>query len=257
MNILHKAEAARQDRKMALMPEKGGLYHSGYDDLVAYGQKIGGEQSPVLEITGPLSRHGECNLGYETMMGFIKVAAEDPEIHTIGIKIDTPGGNVDGVKGVADAINYAKKKGKRVSVWGGFIASAGVFIASQASEIFMDDQKVSEYGSIGVLRIMVNEKERLEKEGIKVDIVRAPGSENKARLNSIEDVPEEVMAAELQFLAELRKEFVGYVRRGRSGKLTSSEWEAADMFNNTNAQRIGLIDGAMGLNEWLNHIKSI
>ena len=227
-----------------------------YNYMYRQGQRLTAGMNTVMEIEGPLSRHGECNEGYEDMAGFIRGCADNAAVKKIGLKMDTPGGAVDGVVAVAEAIKYARKKGKHVSAWGGFIASAGYFIASQCDSVFLDDQKSSSIGSIGVLMMYMNQAGALEKEGIKVEIIRAEGSDDKARVNSIEILTDEARAKIMAELKDLRGEFLGYVRRGRSGKLNSNEWERAAMYNIKEASKIGLIDGAMRLDEWLNFLNS-
>jgi ClpP class serine protease len=66
-----------------------------------------------------------------------------------------------------------------------------------------------------------------------------------------------VLAPELKFLKDLRQEFVGYIRRGRSGKLTSTEWEDASMFRTKDALRIGLADKVVSLFDFLDQLKQI
>ncbi len=249
-SFMQMAENARAGRKMELIPAKGSNWTAGYDDYLSYAKKLNTPRAPIFEISGALSRHGECNKGYEDIMGVIHAAKEDEEVKVLGLKIDTPGGGVDGVVGVSEAIVEAKKAGTRVEIWGGFIASAGVHLSSHANGITLDKQKVSEIGSIGTLMMYINQKEALEKQGLKPQIIRATKSTAKASFNSIEEPSEEMIADEIKILDELNAEFHGYVRRGRRGKLTSDEWEDARMFNAKDALRVGLIDNVMGLYEW-------
>lgn len=250
-DFMVQAEIARQKRKASLHSD--GWYSWDIENA----QRKGSKESPVFEINGSLSRHGECGYGYEDYAAMIRLSADNPDVKNIGLKIDSPGGNVDGVKSVADAIIYAKSKGKKVLAWGGFIASAAYYIASQCDEIWLDNQAASEIGSIGVLFVHIDESGALEKAGLKVTIHRAPGSENKAKLNSIEPATPEILAPELLFLKDLRQEFVGYVRRGRRGKLTSAEWEDASMFRQKDALRIGLADKVGSLYDFLDQLKQV
>jgi ClpP class serine protease len=248
--FMQMAENARANRKMELIPTKGSNWTTGYDDFLSYAKKLNTPRAPIFEISGALSRHGECNRGYEDLMGVISASIEDEEVKVLGLKLDTAGGGVDGVVGVSEMIIQAKRAGKRVEVWGGFIASAGYHISSHANGITLDKQKVSEIGSIGTLMMYVNQKEALEKQGFKAQIIRATKSTAKAAFNSIEEPTEDMIAEEIKILDELNAEFHGYVRRGRRGKLTSEEWEDARMFNAKDALRVGLIDNVMGLYEW-------
>jgi ClpP class serine protease len=249
-DLLLRAEMARQERKAVLISDDYYKYYLGR------AKRNNTEIAPVMEIEGPLSRHGECNLGYEDIAGMMRAAAADSKVRVIGLKVDSPGGNVDGVVEAANAIIEARRAGKKVVAWGGFIASAAYFLASQADEVWMDDQKASEIGSIGVLCVHIDQSAKLEREGLKVTILRAEGSENKARFNGIEPLTDEVLSGEMVFLKELRAEFLGFVRRGRSGKLTSNEWDKADMFRSKEAMRIGLADKVGSLGSFLKYLNS-
>lgn len=255
-DFMLQAELARQNRVAKIRPGQSDSYVA-YSDYIEYAKALGSPATPVFSIDGSLSREGNCNMGYEELSQIIIHTANDPTTKKIGLKINSPGGGVDGVKGLADALIYAKSKGIRVESWGGYIASAAVYLSSPSDAIWLDDQAASEIGSVGVLFVHFNESEALSKAGIKVTIHRAPGSENKARLNSIEPVTPEILALEIAFLKDLRKEFIGYVRRGRRGKLTSTEWEDASMFRTKDALRIGLADGVSSLNNFLDQLKQI
>lgn len=244
------AENARLKRSMGLVDTNNRFFQRDYET-----KKSMGGGNPVFELSGALSREGYCNTGYEEHAAYIRYAAQDPTIDKIGLKINSGGGGVDGVIEVAEAINYAKKQGKEVVSWGGFIASAAYFIASQSNKVFLDAQKVSGVGSVGVLFVHVDEREALAKAGKVVTIHRAEGSEGKALINSVEEVPETALKEELKLLSTLRSEFIGYVRRGRKGKLMGSSYEDARMFNGANALKEGLIDGQSSLFEFLDYIK--
>jgi ClpP class serine protease len=255
-DFMMQADIARQNRLARIRPTESDSYIS-YSDYIQYAKALGSPATPVFSIDGSLSREGNCNMGYEELSQIVIHTANDPITRKIGFKVNSPGGGVDGVKGLADAVSYARSKGIRVESWGGYIASAAVYSISPSDFIWLDDQAASEIGSIGVLFVHFDESKALENAGIKVTIHRAPGSENKARLNSIEPVTPEILAPEIAFLKDLRKEFIGYVRRGRRGKLTSTEWEDASMFRTKDALRIGLADGVSSLNNFLDQLKQI
>jgi ClpP class serine protease len=97
-------------------------------------------------------------------------------------------------------------------------------------------------GSIGVLLVLADQSQALEKQGIKVQIIRADGSQDKALVNGVEPVSDETMAELKATLNACRAEFVGYVRRGRAGKLQSNEVFTGKMYTATQAVSNGLAD---------------
>lgn len=194
----------------------------------------------VVPITGGMSREGEmCSYGNETIARMVSVLGRDDDTKAIVLKINSPGGTVDSTRMLADVV---KASPKPVVAWTPFCASAAYFVASQATEIWMEDQSVSAVGSIGVLLVHVDASAQLEKDGYKVQIIRAEGSEEKALVNSIEPIPDAALAEIKGTLKTARNEFVGYVRRGRAGRITSNEVFTGKMYNISDALRLGLAD---------------
>ncbi|GAB3790159.1 hypothetical protein GCM10028818_59870 [Spirosoma horti] len=213
-------------------------YYEYYVD--AYAKRTGGEV-PIIPIIGPLSRYGACSWGYEDLTGLMQAADRMPSSKAVVLEMNTPGGGVDGLRAFAETVRTMSKP---VVVWTPFCASAGVYIASQArGGIILEDQSVTEIGSIGVIMIYANQARALEKAGIDVRIFRSDGSEKKAPLNGIEPLSEETVAKIQSSLNNAKKEFHGAVRRGRAGVLTSDEWTSGDMFGVKDALNMGLADG--------------
>ena len=194
----------------------------------------------VLPINGAMSRSGDmCSYGNESMMRWMDILNRDENTSAIVLKINSPGGTVDSTRAFADAVRAV---GKPIVAWTPFAASAAYFVASQCTEIMVEDQLVGGVGSIGVLMVLANQGRALEKQGIDVQIIRADGSQDKALVNGVEPVSEATMAELKTMLNACRSEFVGYVRRGRAGKLTSNEVFSGKMYTANDAVRLGLAD---------------
>lgn len=168
----------------------------------------------VLPIMGTMSRYGDfCSYGTEDYASWIIEANNDPTISAIVLEINSPGGQVDGTEALGEVIRTSQKP---VVAWvAGMAASAAYWIASQASHIMMESKTSSEVGSIGVLAMHVDASEAYQKEGYKVTIVRATGSEDKALFNSIEPLSEAVLNETKAVLSVIRKEFEATVKAGR------------------------------------------
>ncbi|GAB3767728.1 hypothetical protein GCM10028818_01040 [Spirosoma horti] len=194
----------------------------------------------VLPIDGAMSRNGElCSYGNETIMGWLDIVGRDPQSIATVLKTNSPGGTVDSTRSFAEAV---KNHGKPIVGWTPFAASAAYYVLSQCTEIMVEDQLVGGVGSIGVLMVLADQSAALEKQGIKVQIIRADGSHDKALVNGVEPISDETMAELQATLNACRSEFVGYVRRGRAGKITSSEVFSGKMYNATEAVKLGLAD---------------
>ncbi|CCH00293.1 hypothetical protein FAES_2284 [Fibrella aestuarina BUZ 2] len=196
----------------------------------------------ILSINGAMSRSGElCSYGNETLMAWANILGRDEFTRAILLRVNSPGGTVDSTKAFADTIR-AVDAIKPVVTWTPFAASAALFVASQGREIWVEDQQVGGIGSIGVLMVLTNQSKALEKQGIEVEIMRADGSQDKALVNGVEPISD-LTRAELQTtLNACRSEFVGYVRRGRAGKIKSDEVFTGKMYLPNQAVKLGLAD---------------
>jgi len=228
---------AYYDNSDSNRPQAGttGFYEYYVD---AYAKRTGGEV-PIIPVIGSLSRYGYCSWGYEDLAGLIQAADRMGTTKGVVLEMNTPGGGVDGLKAAAEAV---RQMSKPVVVWTPFCASAGYFLASQADEIIIEEQSVSEIGSIGVIMIYANQAKALEKAGIEVTIFRSEGSDKKAPLNGIEPLSEETTAEIQASLNEAKREFHGYVKRGRVGRLASDKWTSGEMFGYKAAIKEGLAD---------------
>lgn len=231
-----------------------GQFDSERYDLFLF-RKAGGGSVAVIPIDGPMARVGYCGMGGNEYLGrILTLAAVHPLIKGVILKVNTPGGTVDSTRYLADLVaNFPKF----IMVWTPYCASAGYYVASQAQEIWVEDQALDEIGSIGVLMVYVDETEALKKQGYDVTIFRAEGSELKAKVNGIEKLTPEQKTEITASLTECRDEFVGYVRRGRAGRITSDEAFTGEMFGPRRAIELGLADRIGSLSAAINYAKQL
>lgn len=202
--------------------------------------KIGGGDVAVIPLTGTMSRAGMCGMGNEFIVDLLKRAAVEKSVKAVVIKGTTPGGTVDSVEMLADAIrNFPKPI---VGYVAGMVASAGVFAFSQTKHIVMENSESAEFGSIGVIMVYVNQKAALEKAGLDVTIFRATGSVDKARINAVESLTPDLEKQIQTDLDSSLNVFKGYVRRGRAGKLNSDDVFTGQMYKKKPAKEYGLVD---------------
>ncbi|WP_149242589.1 S49 family peptidase [Dyadobacter sp. 32] len=196
----------------------------------------------VLPIEGEMSRGGGWyGYGNDFLIRQLNAAATDTDYKGAVLKANTPGGTADSTPAFAEAVANFRKV-KPVVTHTAYCASAGYYVASQSDEIIMEDQAASQIGSIGTLLIYENYKKYLEQEGIDIQIMRAKGSEDKARVNWIEELTPEARAGLQAMLDACQKEFAGAVKRGRAGKITSNEVLTGKMYGVNDALKLGLID---------------
>jgi ClpP class serine protease len=125
----------------------------------------------------------------------------------------------------------------------GMAASAAYWVASQTSYIVANVNNITEVGSIGTLCMLTNQSEALKKDGMKVQIMRAERSKDKARLNSVEEWPDAQLQLLQEDLNQTNELFIAAVTRGRGARLqTSEDIFTGKMYKMDQALSMGMID---------------
>jgi len=218
--------------------------------------KSGNKNVALIPVIGPLTKYsGLCNMGMQQYQSMISQANADPSIDGIVLIMDTPGGTVDGTQELGMAV---KNSAKPVGVFGDqMVASAGLWIASQASVIVGNKNNPTSFGSIGTLMVKqdispVSDSGRMPK----TEIIRAPQSTEKSLINSIEPLTDATRGQLMEELKAITDQFINTVKDGRGEKLNTE----ADglfkgrMFGAAEAKKIGLIDNTGTLQTAVNKI---
>ena len=158
----------------------------------------------VIEASGPMLRRANFfsaisgATSYDVLRRDLQAALDDPAIKAIVLNLDTPGGEVTGVDELAKAIKAGTAQKKIVAYVGGTAASAGYWLASQASEIVISETAI--LGSIGV-RAALQDTSKKDAEAGKIEFIssKAPGKrvdlstdEGRARIQRTIDALESV-----------------------------------------------------------------
>lgn len=208
------------------------------------------EQSfAIVPIYGAIMKADYCgDAGSMTNANRIKQANANPNIAGIFLKIDSPGGSVNGTKSLADAI-AACTKPVYAYVEDGSCCSAAYWIASASNKVFAS-QQLDCVGSIGVYCTFMDYKPYFEEQGVKIHEIYAPQSteKNKAYKEALEN-KYEGMKARLSTIAE---NFINEVKANRGAALKvgadHKAFKGADFFA-PEALEIGLIDGICSFEE--------
>ena len=99
----------------------------------------------------------------------VKQAAADKAVKSIMLVVDSPGGEVIGIKELSNAIYQARAVKPVVAQVDGLAASAAYWAASQASRIVAHE--LDAVGSIGVYGLVVDNSKMYENMGVKVHLV--------------------------------------------------------------------------------------
>ena len=102
----------------------------------------------------------------ELLVRDVKAATADPKIKGIILTMDTPGGAVAGTQLAAQAVMAARDVKPVVTLVEGLMASAGVWVGTAASKVYLSSA-VDQVGSIGVVIEHIDRSKQLDTVGIK------------------------------------------------------------------------------------------
>ncbi len=211
-----------------------------------------GSKVAVIPVQGAIQkRGGMCSLGTKDLVAQLNAANRDPEIAAIVLDIDSPGGQVDGTEEFAQAVAASGKP--VVAYIDGLGASAAYWIASQAAHIFINSASTGYAGSLGVLCMSMDQSAFLEKQGVKVEILRSSRAVDKARLNPVEPLSDAVRAQVQADLDQIADTFISAVEKGRAGKLSTKEDVfTGKVYRGADALKYGLVDKVGSLQDAVN-----
>jgi signal peptide peptidase SppA len=179
---------------------------------------------------------------YQSVQRDLAVALGDDEASAIILTIDSPGGAVDGVQGVADAIYAARSQKPIVAFVDGMAASAAYWLASSASRLYIGSD-TDQVGSIGIVTQHVDTSNAEHQRGVKItDIAagryKAVGTQHAPLSaqdrNTIQDQLDQIYGI-----------FVDTVARNRGVSVSKVLDQMADgrIFIGQRAMDAGLVDG--------------
>ena len=126
----------------------------------------------TIPIDGPLVRHASMfdeisgAASYEDIRKDLQAAFDSPDVRSIVLSMNSPGGEVTGCGELADAIFALRGQGKKLIAYvGGMACSACYWLASACDEIVC--APTAELGSIGCVLAFLDDKEALAEEGFK------------------------------------------------------------------------------------------
>lgn len=135
----------------------------------------------------------------------------DPEVGSIMLEIDSPGGSVDGVPEIAAEIRRTRGRKPIVAFANTMAASAAYWIAAQADEVVVAPS--GQVGSIGVYAAHQDLSAQLEQDGVKVTLISA--GPFKTEGNPFEPLTEEARANWQATVDMFYGQFLGAVAKGR------------------------------------------
>jgi capsid assembly protease len=142
----------------------------------------------------------------------VSTAVQDPDVDSILLNINSPGGETTGAFELADFIAAAGKQKKMWAVANSMAYSAAYLIASQTSKIYVMP-KTGGVGSVGVYSLHADYSKALEEMGVAITIISA--GEGKTDATPYKPLSKDAKARLTGEVDRLYSEFVGAVARGR------------------------------------------
>lgn len=164
----------------------------------------------VIPIQGVVTARAG-GVAMDRLRNSIRSAASNPDVSAIVLDMDTPGGTYAGTPETAAVVAEAAKEKNVIAMVNTLAASAGYWIASQASEIVMSPS--SDVGSIGVYRMHIDVSKALEDAGIAINFIHA--GKFKVEGNMFQTLGDEARASMQASVDESYDEFLGAVAKGR------------------------------------------
>jgi ClpP class serine protease len=192
----------------------------------------------VLGVEGPLFRYANLFTmfsgaeSYELLATDFNAALDNPNVESIVLAINSPGGMTDGASEFSNMVYGARKKKKVVAYVSHMGASAAYWIASAASQIIMAD--TASVGSIGTVARIQTDKEK--------DVVEIVSSQSPKKRVDVKK--EEGRAAVQEYVDALSKVFIDTVARNRgvSAETVLKDYGQGGIVVGENAVKIGMAD---------------
>ncbi|MCR6111651.1 signal peptide peptidase SppA [Bacillus sp. A301a_S52] len=201
----------------------------------------------VIHVEGIIQSGASGGLlsgGYDHQMLLDQLdhAAEDPEVHGIVLRVNTPGGGVvesDEIHDKVAAIQEDYNKPVYASM-GSQAASGGYYISAPAEQIYANPQTIT--GSLGVIMSSINISELAENWGIQEEVIKS--GPYKDIMSSTRDMTDEERAILQDLVDDAYEQFVDVIEEGRDFE-RDEVYDLADgrIYTGSQALEQGLIDG--------------
>lgn len=203
-------------------------------------------------MSGPMTKSPTCMSMFlggaftSVLRSDLRAAVGDPDVRSIMLVIDSPGGTVDGSFDLA----YDVFKLNAQKPIDGYIedlgASAAYLVGSQCRNLYMNANGAA--GSIGVYTTLIDSRGAHAQRGMKIHVVKAGA--NKAIGHPGTEITDANIAHVQQRIDRIQGLFVRAVSRGR-GLDDKAMAKVADgsVFIGNDAKRLGLVDSIKSLDD--------
>lgn len=198
-------------------------------------------QMAFINMIGPFMKYGDmCSYGAVDIVAMLHEANNNPNVSSIILYVDGPGGSANAIMPFMD---FAKYKKKPVVVLADSALSLHYFAAVSVADHIIGENTVSgRFGSIGVEARFVDAQKHWEKKGYVFHTIRPDESSEKNKLYDLALAGDyDQMKAE--HLSPMAIKFQDAVKAGRPNLKTDHPGVlSGKTFSTEDALKIGLID---------------
>ena len=201
-------------------------------------------------VSGESSRGGllgQKTCGSNTVNRMLDQAARDPQVKSVVLRVDSPGGSSLASDEIWRAVELVKREGKPVVVsMGGVAASGGYYVSAGADAIYAQPNTLT--GSIGVYAGKLSAAPLFENMGIGVTSISRGRNADMASMARPWD---DVQRAKMQELVDATyTQFKSRVSQGRDlSELEVEDLARGRVWSGAQAHELGLVDELGGLQD--------
>jgi protease-4 len=177
----------------------------------------------------------------ERIVRWLRHAQKDSAVKAVVLRVDSPGGGVTASDEIYEEVVRTKDEYRKPVVvsMGSLAASGGYYISAPADRILANPTTIT--GSIGVITVVPNFQELLDKVGVRANVVKTGPFKDMA--SSIRPFTEEDQALLQGVLDDSYYRFVDIVAEGRQlDRATVRELADGRIYTGRQAKTVGLVD---------------
>jgi len=218
----HRLEAEELEERIGRSPEAAAVEAARRRSEP---RRAGGGAVALMSLYGVIaprasminSLSGPSGTGLDEFSQTLQAAVDDPEVGSVVIDVNSPGGSVDMVPETVARIRRAREQKPIYAVANTDAASAAYWLASQATELSVTPSGM--VGSIGVYAAHQDVSAKLEMEGRKTTLISA--GKYKVEGNPFEELSAEARESIQTMVSGYYDWFVDDVGRGRGVKASA------------------------------------
>ena len=199
-----------------------------------------GSRVAIVELEGII-------LDVEDVVRDLKGHRDNPLVHAVVLRINSPGGVVGPTQELFRAVQRLREAGKPVvASLGAVAASGGYYVAAASDSIYANPGTLT--GSIGVIMQMANLENLMKKVGVEYVVVKAGPFKDVGNISRPMTVDERRVLQAL--LDDVHRQFIDAVAEGRKlDRARVVSFADGRVFSGAQAKVLGMVDELGGLEE--------